>query len=54
MQKTTKRLKAHISLRICFIIKKEYLFWLKTYILFPNLAPALTNEHYDGDLPKGE
>ena len=26
LQRTTKDLKPHISLKICFIIKKEYLF----------------------------
>ena len=38
LQRATKDLKAHISLKICFIIKKEYLFWLRPHILFPNLA----------------
>ena len=28
--------------------------WLKPYILFPNLAPALINERFDGDSPGGE
>ena len=28
--------------------------WLKPYILFPNLAPAMINEHSDVDSPGGE
>ena len=33
---------------------KKYFFWLKLYILFPNLAPALINEHSGGDSLDGE
>ena len=33
---------------------KKYFLWLKPYILFPNLAPALINEHSDGDSLGGE
>ena len=33
---------------------KKYFFWLKPYILFPNLAPALINECSDGDSLGGE
>ena len=28
--------------------------WLKPYILFPNLAPAMINERSDVDSPGGE
>ena len=33
---------------------KKYFSWLKLYILFPNLAPALINERSDGDSLDGE
>ena len=33
---------------------KKYFLWLKPYILFPNLAPALINERSDGDSRDGE
>ena len=54
LQKTTKDLKAHISLKNMLYFLKKYFFWLKPYILFPNLAPALLNERSDGDYPGRE
>ena len=51
-QGTTKDLKA--LEKYALLSKKNNFFWLKPYILFPNLTPALINENSDGDSLDGE